>query len=778
MIPSAAQSAPAGTNVESFNLSVTESELLPSSATGWPNSGVPIATASEEGQLCSDFWAAMSTLQTLHERITTAYLQDIAAVQLSKTEFVDHSGGHSAQHLLHKCKQDAKSNYRHEEDYHILSERLHSDSQLPNVAKTQSCSPTSMMHQREHVHRAEVTKREDSVIDIGSMDDVLDSFPLHEEGGDKHETQQQELEQVSQSTEVNRFDSDTNRQGREQRFATSLQAQLRAQWILSDDVLSVIPDWDKADMAKFYSITRSTFSLDELPAEGMTFRKLKRQWFDAGTILKQTFHTEGMACLFHPHSYWKVGFDMVGAMFMLYDFTTTPLHFFDFAESDFGLIMNWVTRMFWILDMWLNFQTATFVKGVLTTKRSQIAKKYLKNMFFPDLLLVLTEWVAFVASFMVDDNNSSFQNVNFFRILKVLRFAKVIRIIKLEQVISELLVRVNSTYLLLVMRPIFLIVGLLFFNHVIACFWYGLGNLDSTGWLSIQKEHSKMYLYWTSFHWALSLLHGNVDVYPGNIRERIFQCSFSVIALVLFSTLLSSITNAMMQIRSLRREAFEWRYKLREIFAQRQISIELRTKIHKCLAYNAKIIHCNVDDDEKIIKRLPQYLVKDFSFESFSPVVNHHDYFFMLGYRCPQVLRQLCCDAMDLIIQNQIDETIFHTGDACQAMFFIDHGFLEYVPGHMKLLHPSKVSESVDQETVQLARKDFLCEAVLWMTWEYCGLLVSKSPVRLLSIYAENFAHVVKQFHFAFVNSVRYATEFLDRMVRTGRRTDLALNDG
>jgi len=479
---------------------------------------------------------------------------------------------------------------------------------------------------------------------------------------------------------------------------------------------------------------------------------------------------------------------LTGIMFMLYDFVTTPLQFFELPESTFLNVMGWITRIFWIVDIVITFQTATFVKGVLTTKWCLIAKEYVRKMFVPDLLIVLAEWLAFIFDQSAADSNQPYENVIVLRVLKVLRFAKVMRIFKLEQIMAEFKAQINSTFVLLLLRPVVLIIGLLFFNHMIACFWYGLGiSSPASGWLSIQEDRSSVYLYATSLHWAMSMLHGNVDIFPRNAKERVFQCSMTIVALVMFSTLLSSITSAMMQIHSLRQERFESQNQLREVLARRHISAELTARIKKRLDYN-KRTRIQSDADEKIIQHLPPDLVVDLFFESRTPLVHHHTYFFMLGYRCPRILRQLCSDAMEEITQNQPDETIFSSGDACQQMFFISSGHVEYLscqsgrfaPSQsisLGMFNPSKSGDQADEMAFPLTKRDYICEPVLWMTWEYCGLLTTRSPVCLLSINAQRFTEVVKQFHFALVNTSRYAAEFLHRMVKAGRRTDLALPD-
>lgn len=239
----------------------------------------------------------------------------------------------------------------------------------------------------------------------------------------------------------------------------------------------------------------------------------------------------------------------------------------------------------------------------------------------------------------------------------------------------------------------------------------------------------------------------------------------------------------MAQIQALRQDRFNLETQLREVLARRNVSKQLTTRIKKRLAYNQTTM---MRSDVQIIDRLPRDLAIDLLSESRSPIVEHHDYFFLLGYRCPRVLRQLCHDAMDEDIC-QPQQLVFSAGDICPDMYFVEKGELQYLKAEVTHFGTvtvdrtnsrlSKLSLSSTDVVEGLERKSSICEPALWLTWSYQGSLMSVTPAHVLTINAEKFGQVIKQFHFAHVNSARYAQTFLARMLHLGQYSDMTPPD-
>lgn len=486
---------------------------------------------------------------------------------------------------------------------------------------------------------------------------------------------------------------------------------------------------------------------------------------------------------------------------------TPLLFFFEVSLADWMKVLGWSTTIFWTVDMFLHFNTATYIRGVLVTSFREIAKRYLKTMFLLDFAIVFAEWLAFFLERSTSDAKS-LENVYLFRLLKGLRFAKVIRIFKFERILQEFSARINSTVVLLCLRPLLHVFFLLVFNHTLACVWYGIGTA-SGGWTTYLHDDCLGYKYATSLHWAVSQLHGNADIFPENLPERVFTCSNAILALILYSAFLSSITNGMMQIHALRAEHNGRQTKIRAVLARRKISTDLTMRIKKHLEYISKSTKTDQTDLEAeaiILQSLPKDLVQDLYAESRTPVPLGHSYFAMLNVRRPRIMRQLSNDAMTET-SHVPDQIVFHVGDACNGMSFVTNGVFLYERKqrqstarcsdflHVTPTDKTEISVELDYEKIALTGSDllgnninrdplmflkhgfWLSEAALWMSWEYCGNLRAKTPAMLLIVDASHFANVVKQFHVAYVNSARYAKQFIERMVKEGVHTDIVPDD-
>merc|ERR1712176_173624 len=99
-------------------------------------------------------------------------------------------------------------------------------------------------------------------------------------------------------------------------------------------------------------------------------------------------------------------------------------------------------------------------------------------------------------------------------------------------------------------------------NHYLACFWFFLfmslqsdhnyvcaGTSDCT-WTEVafggDRNVPIMYAYSTALHWSLTqFTPASMEVTPKNAYERFFNIVVIVMALVIFSSFVSSITQAM-----------------------------------------------------------------------------------------------------------------------------------------------------------------------------------------------------------------------------------------
>merc|ERR1719171_1956732 len=111
--------------------------------------------------------------------------------------------------------------------------------------------------------------------------------------------------------------------------------------------------------------------------------------------------------------------------------------------------------------------------------------------------------------------------------------------------------RVYSMYWVTVISIVRVVACVCLVNHFLACIWYGIGSLEN-GWVSTHDfsqlaDGSK---YMLALHWCLAQFQsGTAPFAPQDLTllERVFAVVMLLFALMSVSSLLSTITNAMIQ---------------------------------------------------------------------------------------------------------------------------------------------------------------------------------------------------------------------------------------
>merc|ERR1719326_2611528 len=77
---------------------------------------------------------------------------------------------------------------------------------------------------------------------------------------------------------------------------------------------------------------------------------------------------------------------------MLWDVVTVPLGAFDPADNIVLIAMDWLTLVFWTIDIAATFFTGFLQGNRVVMDRRQVFVKYVTTMFFVDLSIVGLDW--------------------------------------------------------------------------------------------------------------------------------------------------------------------------------------------------------------------------------------------------------------------------------------------------------------------------------------------------------------------------------------------------
>ncbi|CAE8619579.1 unnamed protein product [Polarella glacialis] len=234
---------------------------------------------------------------------------------------------------------------------------------------------------------------------------------------------------------------------------------------------------------------------------------------------------------------------------------------------------------------------------------------------------------------------------------------------------------------------------------------------------------SWLYRYSTSYHWALGVFHtSGSDIQPTNSAERIFVQVVLIWNLVVFSTLIAAISNALQQLRELNEERTEQFAKVRRYFSSNNVQSGLAKKAWAALSLAALKPKRRTHWDEiKILQHLPKSLQAELHRHIREPILSVHPFFsaFDVAFTVQmQQVYQLCISEISL----EQGQELFHTGEASTQMYFVMEGTFCY--------H----AEGMTAEPSFLSKGQWVGEPVLWMSWKHTGRLLAKTPCAVLAV--------------------------------------------
>jgi hypothetical protein len=107
----------------------------------------------------------------------------------------------------------------------------------------------------------------------------------------------------------------------------------------------------------------------------------------------------------HPESSIKIIFDLIGLILILYQTLMVPFTVAFYIEDPVLNIIDNITDIFFILEIFFNFNSGFYVKGLLIMNRKEICRNYSKGWLSFDIIS------SFPFSFVLNANTENI-NVN------------------------------------------------------------------------------------------------------------------------------------------------------------------------------------------------------------------------------------------------------------------------------------------------------------------------------------------------------------------------------
>jgi len=479
---------------------------------------------------------------------------------------------------------------------------------------------------------------------------------------------------------------------------------------------------------------------------------------DAVTNFDALLASKGSQYVLTPTSFYRVSFDIFSLAILAYDLISMP--YFLAWEVPLFKPGAYVTLMFWVCDIFLNFRTGYYANGVLVTNGRWIAFHYLRTLFLLDAILVVIDVVTLTLTFLWEvESAGATDSMKAVRVAKVSRVFRIVLIMRMAHA-GEAFERLCDLYPEL--RSSGLVIGvfknlviILWLNHVIACIWYALGRAAYTDtgvcWLDapisqIQstsdaeidtyRDASFWYQYWTSMHFSLTqMTPGSMQVYPESSAERIMNIVCLFFGVVVFSCLVSSVTANIMHFRLALREQQKMVGTLDRFLRNSMVSPALIVTVVREVRGRLRERKQLTAKDVPALKLLSKSNTEQLLCELYRPPLFRMPFLRVCAEMDYIAMRKLASEACDSVSYLP-GEVLFESGTDAMAAYFLQSGALRYTQ--------EPWTSNVEKETRKMVDAGrWLAEPALWCDWCHVGTTEASMASEGMALYAQKFVEVL-----------------------------------
>jgi len=428
-------------------------------------------------------------------------------------------------------------------------------------------------------------------------------------------------------------------------------------------------------------------------------------------------------CVVGPDSRVQLLWAAMASLFIIWDMVTIPLQLFplNLALENTINTITLVSFVYWVLDVPLHFIFGVQVGGAIEMRPQKLFKMYLRSWLLADLIVILVDTAVIVLTTFQASTNPLYRSGRFVRGLRMVRLIRLLRVAKLEREFMLVANYFLSAYGMMALKLGSYLALMLAVNHLIACFWYGVGvwskdpQLRDGNWLERsdidQSDFGASYI--AAMHWSLTQFTPSTNpIAPANTWERFFAIWVILLAMACFSSFIGSIGASVNSMRMARREELLQTAKLERFFMERNLSVDLFTKVQSAVKHDGLIKMRLEEEEVGLIKNIPERFKMMLHGEMFRPAL------FRIGI-WPSRLNDEDGELMASICHScmceracKLGQDIFFPRTKGGFAYVVQSGTLEYdVKGY--------VSVTCQPES----GTDVLSVPALWVEWTHVGRL-------------------------------------------------------
>lgn len=472
---------------------------------------------------------------------------------------------------------------------------------------------------------------------------------------------------------------------------------------------------------------------------------------------------------------WNIVF-----MFVLgYELIILPMQAFAIPTEGVYKVVGVFCMLFWSLDLLLTMNTAYYTKtGDVVTSRRRILRKYAKGWLLPDVLLVSIDWLEFT-----NVTGGALKGGKAVRAFRVLRVMRILRMRKLKEVLVKFDEYINSQYFSIICSMVINVAAILLISHFLGCLWFVIGKVSIGGYPSWVKTYDFEdvdweYQYLTSLHWSITqFTPGSMHVQPQNIAERAFAILVLVAGMIIFSSIVSSITAATNGLKGMNAKYTRQMTLFRRLCKEQGIRKDILIRITKfCEHFVMPRMNRVSFVEVELMHMLPMTFQLEVTLEIYGKNLTMHPMFRTLGES--SCLADVCRCCLSEVILEQGDH-LFAPGQQAVCMYFVAQGTLLYkaclgnpsagsveTPGGSASMgsRPSWVASNFKLEVRSMEAKDWLGEAVMWTPWVFQGSMAATTEAVLTAVDSQRFRTCLATHRALFMVLKTYSAEFVRGM--------------
>eukprot|EP00928_Gymnodinium_smaydae_P029384 TRINITY_DN22149_c0_g1_i1.p1 TRINITY_DN22149_c0_g1~~TRINITY_DN22149_c0_g1_i1.p1 ORF type:complete len:1143 (-),score=169.46 TRINITY_DN22149_c0_g1_i1:80-3508(-) len=432
----------------------------------------------------------------------------------------------------------------------------------------------------------------------------------------------------------------------------------------------------------------------------------------------------------HPFSLWRVFWDVLGLVFIIFDIIYIPLQVaFEGNEpwtfSYYSLLVSFV---YWSADIYASFTTGYVkVQGIVEMRLTQIAKRYCRTWLPLDVVIVSIDLM-----FLTLSSAGFLRMVRGVRTIRTLRLVRILKMSKVKQVIEDTLTSLGIQWLTLVIAMVKTFLAIVLLAHAAACTWYVISSDgEDKAASAVDTSQQLVNAYLKSMYWVLGhLIAAPVDasVIPRNDAECAFTLCMLLTSLFVLGAGISKMTNTLAELNKNNEECQHARMKLQRYLRSAGAGAELASRTLR-FALDAFKNRSERTLDAEVLELLSHNLKLELAVCQRTDFLCINPCMRLLAENFVSIFSEVCAALVPKVYASQ--DSVFALGSVSEVLYITSHGSF-------------RMSSVGTGPIIMFERPTCFCELGLYAQCSHTSNLVATTFADAFALSSEAFALCVR----------------------------------